>query len=273
MVTGRCGRCQFKLAMRSRPSEDWRATALFYAVACSISWAAWLALFKLGLSHLSGAGLGLYVVAVLAPHISAITVTAANGGRPGLQEFYGLVFRRASITWIAIAITVPVIISLIPYLLAVCVRQSHDPPFHPPQRTLPMLALGRTVVAIGEEPGWRGFALPRLTRQLGRIGGTLVLGAAWAVWHTLLFIIPGTAQFGTPFVPFLILLTAWSLIMTLMVEHAHGSVLVAMLFHASANVCDFTVWQPADPLSAMAPWVGAALIASYLMRHSALSKL
>lgn len=259
--------------MTRRRSEDLRATVLFFAVACSISWAAWLALFKLGLSHLSGTGLGLYVVAVLAPHLAAITVTATDRGRPGLQEFYGLVFRRAPITWVAIAITVPVIISLIPYLIAVYAGQSHDPAFHPPQRTLPMLVLGQMVVAIGEEPGWRGFALPRLTCQLGRIAGTLVLGAAWAVWHAPLFIIAGTAQFGTPFVPFLFLLTAWSLIMTLMVERAHGSVLVAMLFHASANVCDFTIWQPPDPLSALWPWVGAALVASYLMRHSTLSKL
>jgi membrane protease YdiL (CAAX protease family) len=176
------------------------------------------------------------------------------------------------IKWIAIAITVPVIICLTPYLFAIYLGQSHDSLFHHPQRTWPTLILGQMVVAIGEEPGWRGFALPRLTSQLGRIGGTLVLGAAWAVWHLPLFMIAGTAQFGMPFVPFFILLTAWSLIMTLMVEHAHGSVLVAMLFHASANVCDFTMWQPPDRLSALGPWVGLALLAGYLVRRPTLPK-
>lgn len=37
--------------------------------------------------------------------------------------------------------------------------------------------------ALGEEIGWRGFLLPRLTRQFGFTGGCIVSGAIWAVWH------------------------------------------------------------------------------------------
>lgn len=37
--------------------------------------------------------------------------------------------------------------------------------------------------ATGEEIGWRGFLLPRLTRRFGFTTGCLVSGIIWAVWH------------------------------------------------------------------------------------------
>lgn len=52
---------------------------------------------------------------------------------------------------------------------------------------IPMLAtlgvIGSTANALGEEIGWRGFLLPRLTRQFGFTGGCIVSGLIWAAWH------------------------------------------------------------------------------------------
>jgi membrane protease YdiL (CAAX protease family) len=245
-----------------------RATTLFFIVAYAISWAAWSALFALRLSHLAGLGLCLYLLAVFAPHGSAVVVTALEAGRRGLLEFYGLVFRRAPALWIVATIVVPLAIYMVPYAVAAGLRLPHGPLFHPPPRTLPLLILGQSAVVLGEEPGWRGFALPRLTQRLGPIGGTLVLGSAWALWHLPLFMIPGTAQYGAPFMPFLITLIAWSLVVTLIVRRARGSVVVAMLFHASANLCDFAVWEP-DPWPMAASWIVASVVAVWLMRREA----
>ena len=36
---------------------------------------------------------------------------------------------------------------------------------------------------IGEEPGWRGFALPRLQAEHSPLVATLILGVIVAVWH------------------------------------------------------------------------------------------
>ena len=36
---------------------------------------------------------------------------------------------------------------------------------------------------IGEEPGWRGFALPRLQRRHSPLVATLMLGVVVAAWH------------------------------------------------------------------------------------------
>lgn len=52
---------------------------------------------------------------------------------------------------------------------------------------IPLLAtlgvIGSLANALGEEIGWRGFLLPRLTGQFGFTPGCLVSGCVWAVWH------------------------------------------------------------------------------------------
>src|SRR5579872_405347 len=53
--------------------------------------------------------------------------------------------------------------------------------------TIPMLAtlgiIGSLANGLGEEIGWRGFLLPRLTSQFGFTFGCLISGLIWAVWH------------------------------------------------------------------------------------------
>jgi uncharacterized protein len=247
--------------------KGWRAMVLFFGIAYAIAWAAWITLFALRLSFLGGVGIGLYLLAVVAPHVAAVAVTTLESGRVGLRDFYARVFRAASVRWLVISLVVPFGLYLVSQLLTVTAQMPHESFFHQPPRTLPMLILGQSAVALGEEPGWRGFALPRLARAWGPITGSLILGLAWSLWHLPLFMIAGTAQYGTPFLPFLTTLTAWSVVVALIMGRARGSVLVAMLFHASANVCDFTMWQPdAWPL-AVGPWIGAAAVAAWLMRR------
>jgi len=48
---------------------------------------------------------------------------------------------------------------------------------------LPMAAVGIIFPSLGEEPGWRGFALPRLQQLHGALAGTLILGVLHGLWH------------------------------------------------------------------------------------------
>ena len=47
---------------------------------------------------------------------------------------------------------------------------------------------------LAEEPGWRGFALPRLLKNHSALFSTLVIGVIWALWHLPLFAVPGTGS-------------------------------------------------------------------------------
>jgi membrane protease YdiL (CAAX protease family) len=239
--------------------------AVFFFITYAISWTAWITLFAQHFAPLSGPGRWLYLTAVLAPHGAALMSTAVESGRAGLRAFYHRVTQPLAFRWAIVAICVPPIIYLIRDAISVSFRLSHGAFFHHPPRTLTALVLGQLAVVVGEEPGWRGFALPRLIARFGPTVGTLILGIAWAFWHLPLFIIAGTPQYGTGFLPFALLLTAWSMVMTLIMMHARGSVVPAMLFHASANVCAFTMWEPDGQLFALGPWIVTAGIAAWLI--------
>jgi membrane protease YdiL (CAAX protease family) len=43
------------------------------------------------------------------------------------------------------------------------------------------------VIALGEEIGWTGFAVPRLRRRYGTLATGLVVGVLWGLWHGPLF--------------------------------------------------------------------------------------
>jgi uncharacterized protein len=179
--------------------------------------------------------------AVLAPHASAVLITAFERGLAELQAFHRLVFRAMPFRWGLVAISVPRSCKL--------TRDAITIVFHLPtirsSRTLAALIIfGQLVFVLGEEPGWRGFALPRLMERLGPNMGTLILGSAWPLWQLPLFVVAGTPQCGTPFMLFLVPLRAWSMVITLVVMHARGSTVAAMFFHASANLCAFTMWEP-----------------------------
>jgi membrane protease YdiL (CAAX protease family) len=89
---------------------------------------------------------------------------------------------------------------------------------------------------LGEEPGWRGFALPRLQRRNGPLLGSVILGVLWALWHLPLF---WTGVWNPPTIPnilmFIVMITALTIIMTWVFNHANGSLLITMLMHASFN--------------------------------------
>ena len=239
---------------------------MFFLIAYAISWTAWITLFARHLPPLAWPGRWLYLAAVLAPHGAALVSSAVEGGRAELGAFYRRITRRLPFRWAIVAICVPPIIYLVRDAMSVGFHLPHDSFFHSPPRTVTALLLGQVVVVIGEEPGWRGFALPRLLGRFGPIVGTLILGIAWAFWHLPLFIITGTPQYGTGFLPFALELMAWSMVMTLIMMHARGNVVAAMLFHASANLCAFTMWQPDVQLFALGPWVIAAGIAAWRMQ-------
>lgn len=94
------------------------------------------------------------------------------------------------------------------------------------------LVTGIILGPLWEEPGWRGFALPRLQSRYGPLLGTLVLGALWAAWHIPGFF--GGWLSGSP-LALLVSSLAFSMIMTWVYNHTRGSILLMILLHSSSN--------------------------------------
>ena len=86
---------------------------------------------------------------------------------------------------------------------------------------------------VGEEPGWRGFALPRLQERFGPSWGSVLLGLIWAGWHLPLFLVHGWVS--VPVWGFALILVSVSILITYAVNRSRGSVLVAILLHSTFN--------------------------------------
>ena len=90
------------------------------------------------------------------------------------------------------------------------------------------------IAAVGEELGWSGYAIDPLQDRFGALGGALLLGVVWAVWHFIpLLEVPQSPVF----------IAWWSLgtvasrvIITWLYNNTGRSVFVTVLFHTMINV-------------------------------------
>ncbi len=126
-----------------------------------------------------------------------------------------------------------------------------------------LLVFGLLLVPLFEEPGWRGFALPRMQDGFGPLGAAVALGGVWAVWHLPGFFIRGSAYYGAPFGGFVVEGVALSIFLTWLYNATRGSVLICMLAHGSAVVTGFVLpaAAPAVTHDLFAYWLSTSIAA------------
>ncbi|WP_298889757.1 CPBP family intramembrane glutamic endopeptidase [uncultured Serinicoccus sp.] len=122
-----------------------------------------------------------------------------------------------------------------------------------------------------EEPGFRGFALPRLEQRFGAMTGPLVLGVLWVLWHAPLFLV------GQILWTDVLTIVAASVVIAAVFHTARESVLVVMIMHATNNAVGGSyasqLFDGADQarlgtLTAIAWWAGAAAVLITMKRSS-----
>ena len=241
----------------TREATGWRGVVerhqvtAFFVLAYGFSWLAELLLF--GLLRLP-ASLTVPVV-TFGPTVAALTMTAVFQGRAGLSGLWARMrLWRVDRRWYGAAL---LLIPLV-YLAGTLVLPAAVASFAPesPVRLLVtwviVLTLGGVIGGpLGEEPGWRGFALPRLQTQLGPLGGTLLIGFVWAGWHFPQFLMPEwAAQNGglsaATVLVFVGTVLSIAVILTWIFNHTRSSVLIAILAHSSVNTAQ-AVLNPLFP--------------------------
>lgn len=80
---------------------------------------------------------------------------------------------------------------------------------------------------LGEEPGFRGYALPLLQASRPPLLSAAILGALVALWHLPLVLFGGLSLIGLPTTFAIAFLYVW------LFNRTGGSVLLTLLFHSS----------------------------------------
>jgi membrane protease YdiL (CAAX protease family) len=198
----------------------------------------------------------LTVVGAWMPTVAAVTVTAKLEGRAAIQRlFKGFVQFHIPSTWYLAA--------LIPWGLALVAAVfyrlgggtasggvSLSPGFWGGLIVVNLLS-GPT----GEEPGWRGFALPRLLEKHSPLKAAIIFGAIWAFWHLPLWIIGGSTLPYCLF--FSIGIVSLSALMTWIFRRTSTSLVPMTIIHFSYNVSLYLIGPqgmglgPTFPLTAI----------------------
>jgi membrane protease YdiL (CAAX protease family) len=200
--------------------------AAFFFLAYLLSWYPWLLALTRG--QTTGPN-------PLGPFAAALIVTALAEGWPGVRSFLGRLVRgRLGPRWYAIVFGLPVLICALSAIATSWGLIGHV--------TLPATSAWRELpdrfifillfIGLGEEPGWRGFALPHLQKKHSPLIASLILAPVWALWHLPLM----GSEFPLPIIPaFLVSILGGTLVQTWLFNRTKESVLVQMLFHATVN--------------------------------------
>ena len=201
---------------------------VFFVLAYVFSWWTW-PLYAFGLSPSP--------IIAFGPFLAAILVLALTTGKGGVVTLLRRMVRwRVRPVWYAVALLLPVAISGGAALLNVVVLGASAP--SPAELgawsgLVPTFFLQLLVPGIGgawEEPGWRGYALPKLQGGHSALLASLILGVVWAFWHLPLMVI-GQIHLSDP-----VFIVAWTVVLTWVFNNTNGSVLIAMLMHNIHNV-------------------------------------
>jgi uncharacterized protein len=173
------------------------------------------------------------IFGLFGPAIAAIIMAAVTDGKSGVQALlHRAVLWRVRLPWYVIALGLPTLLSLATATLAYLVGATEFIRVG----ALAPIELVLFVLVVGEELGWRGYALPRLLEKRSALTASLILGVLWGLWHLPTFLVPGTPQYGLPFTAFVLLTIEYSILMTWVFIHTLGSVLIATLFHGAINL-------------------------------------
>jgi membrane protease YdiL (CAAX protease family) len=222
--------------------------ATFFFLAHSLSWLIELPVI---LAHLQNGtrlrdGTLLLFLGSFGPSVAALILTAVSEGSTGVKALLERFSpRRAGLVWYAIALYGFPALGLLAITLG-GVSSARDVLSQLPFAlvAVPVNALTSFLILgpLGEELGWRGYALPRLQAAYGALGASGVLGLLWAFWHAPLMLFPEWRG-DLPVWAFLTVYPLYTVPLTIIFTWAFngsgGSVLIATVFHAGFNYTVF----------------------------------
>jgi membrane protease YdiL (CAAX protease family) len=210
--------------------------AVFFVLTYGVAWLLWgpLVVFR-GRPQAVGFLLGLF--GSLVPSVVAVGLTGWVHGKPGVRRLLaGLLKWRVGLRWYLVVLLVPL---LVPLALGISVLLGGNVP------TVDTSILAVVIMflfsifpgsALGEELGWRGFAVPHLQDTRSALSASLIVGLVWGMWHLPLFLVNTNSRPLALFPLFVLSVVAISVLLSWLYNSTAGSMLLVVLLHATANL-------------------------------------
>lgn len=210
----------------------------FFALAFAWSWACWF-LAPAVKSEAPVAGTVLSLVGGFGPSLAALVVVAFISGMAGLRRWLLKCVRlRVGWRWLLLAFLCPVVFMGLAAAAHVALGGTLPP--SPAEGHWGMAAFNFLMIffvggPLGEEFGWRGYALPALRARWGWRVASLLLGVIWAVWHLPLFYSAGSVQSHLPMDFYALSAIASSVLFAWLLNRSRGSIVPVLVLHTAVN--------------------------------------
>lgn len=218
----------------------------YFGLAYGISWIIWLPLYA------SAWGIGHWPVlpfhhglGALGPLIASFLTTWIFSKQDGVKRLIKQCFQFRPIIYLVIALLSPFVLASIAILLnafinkvpvdfSALLRSKEFPQFH----LLTFFIYNLVFFGLGEEVGWRGFALPKFQSRFNALTSSIILTVFWVIWHwPLFFYRPGyTSMDAAGIFGWAFSLLTGSVLLTWLYNASRGSILICAIFHSTIDI-------------------------------------
>ena len=219
-------------------SSGLKSFVWFVLLTFASTWACWIT--ASGLSRRPGAvslAIGaLVLLGTIAPSLVAVALTAAREGGAAVRTLLRRVVQaNVELRWYVFAVGfmpgIKLTVALVHRVVVGAWPRFGDESW--------VLMAGAILISMwvqaGEEIGWRGYALPKLSQRVGLAPASLILGVVWASWHLPLFVVLDGDTLGQSFPLYLLQVVALSVTAAWLYWRTGGSLLLVMIWHAAVN--------------------------------------
>jgi membrane protease YdiL (CAAX protease family) len=204
----------------------------FFVLAYTFSWLPWV----LGTLAPATRPFLPYPFLASGPLLAALVVIPISQGRTGLRALGARMLKwRVAWHWYAVAIGIPLTVVLGAAALNVVFGAPTPSLAQLDPYSMPVLVFALRLInpldgPLGEEPGWRGYALPALQANRSPLVAALMVGLLAALWHLPLILVGAASPFEL-FAPFSLgVVASW------IYNRTGGSAFMALLLHAADGV-------------------------------------
>jgi len=218
---------------------------LYFTLACVISWLCLLPI--IGIAGFLGKTAPtdnqmpvLFIAMCAGPSIAGILSIYLTDGKDGFKKLVSkLVKWKVKFRFYFIALFTAPVLTIVTFLILSLTSPKFIPSIFSSEGKLLIISggiVGAFVAGFFEEPGWTGFAIPKLRSKYNIITTGLIVGTVWGIWHFPLFMIKDPAGL----IPLIILLMvrlithlpAFRILMTWIYDRTQ-SLLITILMHMS----------------------------------------